>query len=219
MRCTCGAYPPEDARFCHKCGRPLYESELIEDEPVPELVVQLPPPLPSVREAVINFGNKTAVGVSVMAAAITLFLLILLILAVPSGALAPLLFCAGGFMAAMLYTRASGERLSAQSGARMGFMTCLWGFLVVLMFTTVLGVAISSPEMRHAMQVQMQSSPQAAQTLKILENPSEFITQLIVFVALMFCVWTVLSMLGGMLGARFSKSNPTPAGKSGNQLS
>jgi hypothetical protein len=211
MRCTCGAYPPEDARFCHKCGRPLYESELIEEQPEPESVPKMPPPLPSVREAAINFGNKTAVGVSVMAAAVTLFLLILLLLAVPSGVLAPLLFCAGGFLAATLYTRASGETLSPKSGARMGFMTCLWGFLVVLLFFVVMAAAVSSPDLRHSLQLQMQqqmqNSPQVTQTLKLLDKPGDFIIQLVIAAGLMFCVWTLLSMLGGMIGARLSSRN------------
>ncbi len=178
-----------------------------------EVAAQLPPPLPSVREAVINFGNKTAVGVSVMAAAVTLFLLILLTLAVPSGVLAPLLFCAGGFLAATLYTRASGEALSPRSGARMGFMTCLWGFLVVLLFFVLLAAAIASPDIRHSLLLQMQqmqqmqNSPQMAQNLKLLENPTDFIAPTIVAVALMFFVWTLLSMLGGMIGARLSNRN------------
>jgi hypothetical protein len=213
LRCTCGAYPPEDARFCHKCGRPLYESVVVEEETVKAPEPPLPPPLPKIREAVINFGNKTAVGVSVMAAAVTLLLLILLLLAIPNGAAAPLLFCAGGFLAAKLYTRASGETLTPQSGARMGFMTCLWGFLVVLIFVCVFAASISSPDFRHAVQLQMQqmqSSPELAKTAsKTLDNPGELMTQLAVGVGIMFFIWTLLSMLGGILGARLSNRNPS----------
>lgn len=209
-RCTCGAYPPEDARFCHKCGRPLYESELIEEEAAEEAEPPQPPPLPKVREAVINFGNKTAVGVSVMAAAVTLFLLILFLLAIPNGAVAPLFFCAGGFLAAKLYIRASGETLTPQSGARMGFMTCLWGFLVLLLFTAIALAGLSSPEGRRVWEMQMQqmpqmkqmqNSPEMAQTLKLFENP---ILLILVGVAFTFFIWTLLSMLGGILGARMS---------------
>ena len=47
MRCTCGAALPEDARFCHKCGKPQYEEDIARlnavDEPPP------PPPFTNCR--------------------------------------------------------------------------------------------------------------------------------------------------------------------------
>lgn len=215
MRCSCGAYPPEDARFCHKCGRPLYEPDVFESATDVAPAVAPAPPLPTVREAVINFRNRTAVGVSVMAAAVTLFLLIVLTLAFPSSALVPFLFCGGGFFAALLYAKASGERLSPQNGARMGFMTCLWGCLVMLVFTALMAALIANPDIRHSLQTQMEqlpqlhNSPQMAQTLKILENPSEFVRNLALAVGMTFLIWTLFSMLGGMIGARLSRRTPS----------
>ena len=29
MQCNCGATLPQDARFCHKCGKPQYESDIV----------------------------------------------------------------------------------------------------------------------------------------------------------------------------------------------
>src|SRR3954453_7443593 len=61
--CTCGAKLPEDARFCHKCGKPQFE--LIEPEepavvePVPPVPVQ-PPPQPQG----VGFRNPAAVRVA-----------------------------------------------------------------------------------------------------------------------------------------------------------
>jgi hypothetical protein len=188
---------------------------IAEEVVIEEPAVILPPPLPKVREAVINFGNKTAIAISVMAAGVTLFLLILFLMAIPNGAVAPLLFCAGGFLAATVYTRASGERLTPQNGARIGFLTCLWGSLVVVLFVGVLAAAISSPETRHAVEQQMQqmqemkNSAQMTQTIKSLENPGQFISELMMAVVFMFLIWTVLSVLGGIIGARFSNRHPT----------
>lgn len=216
LRCTCGAYPPEDARFCHKCGRPLYESELTEDEPVIEAVAAapvLPPPIPSVREAAITFRNKTAVVVSVLSAALTVFIAFILFQAVPSGALVPILFCGGGFLAATMYTRASGERLSPQSGARMGFMTCFWGFLAMSAIVAVFFAAFSQPSVRalvHEQLRQMQpaQSSQMEQGLKLMENPGAFITELFASFVLSFFMLTLFSMLGGIIGARLSNRSP-----------
>jgi len=140
VRCTCGAFPPEDARFCHKCGRPLRE-----DEPEPESV-DSPPPAPPVATPpasvasgiAINFHNRRAVGVSILVAAVTLLLLLPMSVVAPS--LAPVLFAGGGFLASQLYRRGSGEPFTPQNGARMGFMTSLWSFLVLLVMYTAFAI-------------------------------------------------------------------------------
>jgi hypothetical protein len=198
----------------------LYETEQavepVEEPSIDRVVTAVPPPIPTVREAVINFGNKTAVGVSIMVAALTLFLLIVLILAVPpSRVLCPLVFCAGGYLAATVYVRASGETLSPQNGARMGFMTCLWAFLVVLAFMAITVLSMSNPDVRQSWHQQVQqmqqaqTTPELAQTIKVLEDPAEFVKYMLLGSALLFCGWTLLSMLGGILGARFSARRPT----------
>ena len=50
----------------------------------------------------------------------------------------------------------------------------------------------------------MQNTPEMAQALKLLDKPGEFITQLAITVAMMFFMWTLLSVLGGIIGARMS---------------
>src|SRR5271165_1137680 len=114
VRCSCGAYPPEDARFCHKCARPLSEEDhahlsqlAAEAAPVPANVLVEPPPLPVVAASNINFHNPRAVTVSILVAALTLLLMVPLAMVLPP--VLPFVFCAGGFLATFLYTRRSGE--------------------------------------------------------------------------------------------------------------
>src|SRR5579884_504964 len=57
--CTCGAKLPEDARFCHKCGKPQRDepllAELAAPPPPPPQPAAPPPPPP------ISFRNRAAV--------------------------------------------------------------------------------------------------------------------------------------------------------------
>ena len=217
VRCSCGAYPPEDARFCHKCGRPLFEeddarlSELSsEAAPVAASAPVGPPPLPAAVASNINFHNSRAVTVSIMVAALTLLLLFTLATVAPP--VVPFVFCAGGFLATLVYRRRTGESISVQSGARMGFMTCLWAFVVVLLMSCLVVAILASPEARQTIQQQtptaFQGNPQMAEamakTLKSLDNPSDFIVNLIFGIVFMFCVWSLLSMLGGILAAKLA---------------
>lgn len=208
MRCTCGAFPPEDAIFCHKCGRPLREGHLEEQPasppPAPPVVIA---PAPAASSVAINFHNRRAVAVSIIVAAVTLLLLAPMTMVAPS--LAPLLFAAGGFLASHLYRRGSGEMFTPQSGARMGFMTSLWSFLVLLVLYTMFAAMIATPDTRHMLQLQLnqiQSNPQAAEIAKILDNPRQFILASVEGMFGLFCLWTLLSMAGGMFGASFGRN-------------
>src|ERR1022692_5216768 len=42
--CTCGAKLAENARFCHLCGRPVFEPEIPEAEVVPVAAAQMGAP-------------------------------------------------------------------------------------------------------------------------------------------------------------------------------
>ncbi len=217
VRCSCGAYPPEDARFCHKCARPLYEEDHVrlielaaEAVPTPVAAPIEPPPLPAAASN-INFHNSRAVTVSIMVAALTLLLLFTLATVAPP--VVPFVFCAGGFLATIVYTRRTGESISVQSGARMGFMTCLWAFVVILLMSCLVVAMLSNPEARQTIQQQtptaFQGNPQMAdamaKTLKSLDNPSEFIVNLAFGIVFMFCIWSLLSMLGGILAAKLAR--------------
>jgi len=208
VRCTCGAFPPEDAQFCHKCGRPLRE-----DEPEPPPVDSPAPAPPAVTPAApvasgiaINFHNRRAVAVSIMVAAVTLLLLLPMLMFAPS--LSPLLFAGGGFLASHLYRRGSGEPFTPQNGARVGFMTSLWSFLVLLVILTTLAAVIATPETRRMLIQfsQLQGNPQAAEIAKVLDNPRQFILASVEGMFVLFCLSTLLSMAGGMFGASVGRN-------------
>ena len=146
-----------------------------------------------------------------MVAAITLLLIFTLATIAPPTV--PFLFCAGGFLATILYRRRTGEIISVQSGARMGFMTCVWAFVVILLMIGLVVATLSNPEARQTIQQQtptaFQGNPQMAEamakTLKSLDNPTDFIVNLSFGILLMFCAWSLLSMLGGILAAKLAQ--------------
>ena len=225
MQCNCGAQLPDDARFCHKCGKPQYESDLArmreEAEPSqppepPPLVAPAAPSrfgrsrvtLPGLDHKKIDFANRRAILVSVIVALLTLFCFTACSVLVPFAAslLMLPLFCLSGFVAARLYIRQTGEVISTQSGARLGFMTALWAFLVVVIMCVLLAVLISSPELRSEIidKLTSQGNPATQQIVKMLNDPRRFILLMMGELLVNFCLFTFPSMLGGMLGVRFA---------------
>ena len=96
----------------------------------------------------------------------------------------------------------------------MGFMTCLWAFLVVLAFIAITLLSMSNPDVRQAWHQQIQimqqaqATPELAQRIKVLEDPAEVVKYMLLGSVLLFCGWTLLSVLGGILGARISVRRP-----------
>ncbi|HEX6544990.1 MAG TPA: zinc ribbon domain-containing protein [Bryobacteraceae bacterium] len=207
MQCTCGAQLPDDARFCHRCGRPQLEEDIVrmrEEERVPLPTPPPPPPLPSK----IDFGNRKAVTVSIAVAMLTLLVFLASSVLAPFAATLLILplFCLSGFVAARWYMKQTGDSITAQAGARLGFMTALWAFLVVVVICVFMAVFISNPEWRDQVvsMVNAQGNPAAGQIAKLLEDPRRFIFLMMGELLVNFCLFTFPSMLGGMLGVRFS---------------
>ncbi|MBV9302320.1 MAG: zinc ribbon domain-containing protein [Acidobacteriaceae bacterium] len=193
-RCTCGAVLPDDARFCHKCGKPQYEEDIARLTPEPVPVARTPVPLPEPRR--ISFSNSRAVGITLAVAACTLFGIGIATLVSPF--LAPIVLCAAGAIAAKLYKGRSVEPLSPAGGARLGWMTGLWLFAVVVICLAFFSVAITSPSGREL----LKSIPTNAEVAKMLANPHEFLADLPVGMIQTFLFVTLLPGLGGMLGAK-----------------
>ena len=204
-RCTCGALLPEDARFCHKCGKPQYE------EDIARLEATVPAPAaPSVSPVLstsrrISFRNSRAVLVSLAVAAFALLGIALAALVSPL--LAPVVLCAAGVIAAMLYKGQSLEPLSTAAGARLGWMTGLWLFLVVVVCLTVVGLSLSSPSGREL----LKSVPTNAEVAKMLDNPHDFLMNLPLGIIQTFLMVTLLPGLGGMLGAKLVTRGRRPS--------
>jgi hypothetical protein len=198
--CTCGAQLPEDARFCHKCGKPQGELFPTEPEPAPEPVapvVVAPPPPPD-----IGFGNGTAVRIGFLAALVAV---LLLIFPLPFPFLRlTVVFVAAGFAAVYIYVRRTGQRLTLRGGARMGWMTGVFSFTILTVQLTA-SVLASSGEGGFAGVLKQQLPPNDARTsqlLQLIEDPSSLALLMLMGLAFLFIFLTILPTLGGLLGAK-----------------
>ncbi len=203
MQCNCGAQLPDDARFCHRCGKPQFEEDVARLEE--QTAAQIPPP-PVAPPISIDFGNKRALFVSIAVGLLTLLVFTTGSVLIPGALLILPLFCFAGYTAARWYIKQTGEAITPQGGARLGFMTALWAFLVVALFSVVFAAFISSPEWRDQLisVLSSQQSSTAKEMSKMLQDPRQSILVLMGGLLVNFCLFTFSSMLGGMLGVRFS---------------
>ena len=155
-----------------------------------------PPPLPVAK---IGFRNRRAVVVSLLVAMLTLMVMPLLVSVIPPAFIALPLFGLAGFLAAFLYSRQSGEQVSAQGGARIGFMTALWLFLVIVV---LMAIVLTVPDVRNQMmeQISAQTTPETQALLKMFQDPRQFATLLGAELVIVFVLVTLPSIVGGILG-------------------
>jgi len=202
-RCTCGAVLAEDARFCHKCGKPQYEDDI--SRLTPEGAAPASPfavaPLPAPASSGISFKNSRAVLISIVVAGVTLVALVAI------GLLLPPLFarvlCAAGFVAPRLYSRRWSQPLSTAAGARLGWMTGLWLFVVVALLCAMAAISVASPEGWEQAKSMWAQLPQASKLLTLSQH--EFFVQLLIALPFFFFLMTLLPGLGGILGAKLSR--------------
>jgi hypothetical protein len=198
--CTCGAQLPEDARFCHKCGKPQREELILAEDPpeVQPILAPLPAAPPPPVEAPISFRNATAVRVAVLAG-VPVFLL--------SAVAGPLMLAvpvAGGFFAVYLYRRRTGQRVSVAAGARLGWIAGIIVFAILTMLLTMLVLMLSQPDLVQSMRDQMAkmssiSPEEVTKRIDLLRTPSSL--ALVLLDA--FLTYTLLTALGGAVGAKF----------------
>lgn len=212
LRCTCGARPPEDARFCHKCGRPLFEPEVAEE---PEIVAPVeaapaPPPLP-VTVPDVSFHNGPAVRACFWAATIASLLFqvhfpmsleFLWVLAV---------LCGAGVLSVWLYQRHTQQALSVRNGVRIGWITGIFLFCIITVVMTINYVAGPTDQEfmgRAVQQMREQGLPEAStkQFQDAINTPGVVGTLLLIMLPILFALFTILSVTGGLLGARFFRS-------------
>jgi hypothetical protein len=202
-RCTCGAVLPDDARFCHKCGKPQFEESVdpINSEQASE-VVGTPPEPPTRSHAPqtgISFKNSRAVVISLVVAAGAMVCFFPIALLAPP--LFPVFLCAVGFVAVRVYKGRSPESLSTSAGARLGWMTGLWIFLVCAVFLALSAIMVASPELWRQLQDTWARIPQAAPLTTLSQH--DFLVRLLVMFPFFFFLFTFLPGLGGILGAKF----------------
>ncbi len=207
--CTCGARLPEDARFCHKCGKPQYEDAVEEAAEATLVVAPAPadaPPIVPPAPPPISLRNPAAVRVGMLVS-----LVVALLLAMPMphffGAIWQIVvLLASGFFSVYLYHRRTGVYLSVQSGARMGWITGIFCFLVMLvMFTVGIAVVAGGEGMGQLFNEALASrgTPEVAEQLKeVLQSPAGVAALVFGMVAASFLMAALLAMAGGALGAK-----------------
>ncbi len=199
-RCTCGAVLPDDALFCHRCGKPQREIAGYE-EPVPEPAI-VPPPIPPPPAPAIGFSNGPAVRTALLAGVLSIVVLTLTQQVSPLQLLFPLWPAAGGFLAVYLYSRKTGQKLTTLSGAHLGWISGLFGFLIVAVFVTAFTVAITDPSVVSQMRMQWShmglSEAQADTLIDAFHHPQAIAAVLASFLLL----FSVLPAFGGAIGAK-----------------
>ena len=202
---------PEDARFCHKCGKPQFEEPLA-GEP-PEVEDEAPPPPPQPAPAApetppgISFRNRLAVRTGLFTAAaaslltwvpLPMFLNLVWLTVCLTGA---------GFFAVYLYRRRTGEELSARMGARMGWITGVFCFLIATVFYTITVIAISAGGglanfYREQLAGEAAPGMDVEELVSVLETPAGLASVLFFTLIVLFLFFTLLPTLGGAMGAK-----------------
>lgn len=195
--CTCGTQLPDDARFCHRCGKPQRDEDA---DAAPPPVSERPP---EAARPPVNFANRTAVRAGLVCASVSAFLFSL-----PFVSLGCCLwFPAAGFLAAFLYARRAGLTLSVPEGARMGWITGLLTFVIWMVFHAVTLALAPKGAIQESAQKWMQrlSSGDEA-TRRLLEflttTPAGLALMVVNSVILSFVLAITLTVAGGALGAK-----------------
>jgi len=204
--CTCGTRLVEDARFCHRCGRPTREPIAIEE---------VPPPIPpaaaaAAKQAVlhtalaqlpVSFSNPIALRVAFLMSLATIPVELMPGL----NAYFFVWWLAAGWCAVLLYRRLTGSSMSVGAGARLGSITDVLtfvglaiGFAVTLLFARKEFFA----QIDQAMATVAAKNPEATQAI---HDPTTLFIVLIMMLAMMAAFAVGLCAAGGALGARFTR--------------
>lgn len=204
--CTCGAKLPPDAVFCHKCGKPQRELQVVEPEiPPTSEPVGFRPMGMGVSEPPLNFRNPVAVRIALMVAAVTTLLSWLPFVNV-------ILWTAAGFFAVFFYRRRTGYLLSVRAGVRLGWITGVMTSLIMgaIVTATLISMAVSG-NIASLFESQLKSlpanDPNVQQALQVLQTGPGIAVLLFVVLGMLFVFITCLSMAGGALGAKIAGGN------------
>jgi hypothetical protein len=200
--CSCGAQLPEDARFCHKCGKPQREEIAVEQPAplVPEIAAT--PPLDA-WPGTPSFHHPVAVRVGLLVASIATFLC----LAAPIGFV--IWLPSAGFISVYLFSRRTGQSLSVRNGARMGWIAGILSFLIITVLFTIIAVGLANrpgglpgffrEQLGNAKSIPTQDLEKA---IEMLANPIEQAMVYLFFLLFWFMIISVFCTAGGAIGAK-----------------
>lgn len=197
--CTCGARLAENARFCHLCGRPVFEPEIPETiEAVTLPSMQAPfsrPPASRPAPLPVSFSNPIAVRVAfLMSLGVMLMTMIQVILS-------PVWWLVAGLCAVPLYRRLTGLSLSVKAGARLGSIT---GVLAFVSLVVIIAIAFALKGSKELVQEMVRQNPDVTQ---VLNNPPALAAGVCMFLVILFAMVVGMCAAGGALGARFAGRN------------
>jgi hypothetical protein len=186
--CSCGATLVEKSRFCHMCGRPVFE------DATPEVIPILRPVTPPrAAPPAVGFGNPIALRVAILMALGTLFIEMIPVV--------QLLFAvwgvAGGWCAVLLYRRFTGLALDIRAGARLGSIT---GFLTFASLLVISTLTLTIGGQSQDVLKQLRQDPQTAQ---IVNNPAALAAVFLLALVIMFAIMVGTCAAGGALGAKY----------------
>jgi hypothetical protein len=196
--CTCGARLVERARFCHLCGRPIFEPEKVEAADIPAALKGIPQAsgAPRPLQLPVSFSNPIALRVAfLMSLAIMLMTMIPVV-----NVLSPVWWLVAGLCAVLLYRRLTGLSLSVKAGARLGSITGVLAFLSLLVIIA-LTFALTGNELFQEM---IKQNPDASQ---VLNNPPALAMAAALALVILFAMVVGICAAGGALGARFASRN------------
>ena len=201
--CTCGARVLPDARFCHKCGRPLRDEPTVVEGEQLEPVAQIAVPPPAVAEPTpIGFRNPTAVRVALLTAIITSFSCLLATpILVAAAWLLTIVLIAGGFAAVYFYNRRTGQPVNILGGARIGWLTGIFCFVILIAVVTLMFAMVASigiDQVARELSNTAGGEARAAQLREIMASPAAIIFGIMAW----FVLLTSLPTIGGALGAK-----------------
>jgi hypothetical protein len=189
--CTCGTKLVEDARFCHRCGRPTSEEFIEAPAAAPSLAT--PTVQQNIAQLPVNFSNPVAIRVALLMSVV-----IIPVEMTPFLNLLSIVWWLGaGWCAVLLYRRLTGSVLSIRAGARLGSIT---GILTFLGYAIVLTIGVVAAGNEFVAQLEKQN-PDVSQ---VVHDPTMLFFVIILVLAVLFAFVVAICAAGGALGARFA---------------
>jgi hypothetical protein len=193
--CTCGTKLVENARFCHQCGKPTFEAEVLSAPAPGESIPSAPSSVSAVEGPLpVSFRNPVALRVAFL-----MSVGIILIEMIPGIQLFLVLWwLAAGWGAVLLYRRLTGFALTVKAGARLGSIT---GILIFLGMTVIIAVTMLATG-KEVFQEMIKQNPQIS---PVLDDPTELAGVVLIMLCLVFAMVVGTCAAGGALGARFAR--------------